>query len=306
MKRGTLQALLTVLALSLMISLVPHRAQAAGYRVTVNGMAVDGAQPELRNGQLAVAVRPFVEAMGGYVSWNEAAQQISMGVNGSQVAMWVGNTLAFQDGVRLWAPIAPFMRNGKTMVPAWWLASRFRMQVSFDGTTLAVTRKGSQTSQSTDPLMNPNYFFPYAKGAPYEPFYNTWGDGRYYDGRSFGHEGIDILAPKGTPIYAVASGTIVRYGWNTLGGYRLNIQLDDQPGWRFYYAHLDRYAPGLYEGARVRAGQLLGYTGSTGEGPERTEGKFVPHLHFGIYRPDGTAINAYQYLKFWESHKVQW
>jgi peptidoglycan LD-endopeptidase LytH len=306
MKRGALEALLTVLALSLMVSLVPHRAQAAGYRVVVSGMAVDGAQPELRNGQLTVAVRPFVEAMGGYVTWNAGTQQVSMGLDGSQVAMWVGNTLAYQDGGRLWAPVAPFIRNGKTMVPAWWLAARFHMQVSFDGTTLRVSRKGSQMSQSSDPLMNPNYYFPYAKGALYEPFYNTWGDGRYYEGRNFTHEGADILAPKGTPIYAVASGTIVRYGWNTLGGYRLNIQLDDHPGWRFYYAHLDRYANGLYPGAHVKAGQLIGYTGSTGEGPERTEGLFVPHLHFGIYRPDGTAINAYPYLKFWELHKVQW
>lgn len=306
MKRGTLQALLAVLALSLVVSLVPNRAQAAGYRVVVGGMAVDGAQPELTNGQLTVAVRPFVETMGGDVTWNDAAQQVVMGMNGSQFAMWVGNTLAFQDGQRLWAPVAPFIRNGKTMVPAWWLAARFHMSISFDGTTLTVSRKGLQTGQSVDPLMNPSYFFPYAKGAPFEPYYNTWGDGRYFDGRSFGHEGIDIPAPKGTPIYAVASGTIVRYGWNTLGGYRLNIELDDQPGWRFYYAHLDRYANGLYPGAHVRAGQFLGYTGNTGEGPERTEGNFVPHLHFGIYRPDGTAINGYQYLKFWESHKVQW
>lgn len=306
MKRGTLLALLTVLALSPMVSLAPHRAQAAGYRVVVNGMAVEGAQPELRNGQLAVAVRPFAEAMGGGVTWNDAAQQVVMRANGSQVAMWVGNTMAYQDGERLWAPLAPFIRNGKTMVPAWWLAARFNMVVSFDGSTLKVSRKAGQTGQYADPLMNPNYFFPYAKGAPYEPYYNTWGDGRYYEGRSFGHEGTDILAPTGTPIYAVASGTIVRYGWNTLGGYRLNIQLDDLPGYRFYYAHMDRYANGLYPGAHVKAGQVIGYTGSTGEGPEGTRGKFVPHLHFGIYRPDGTAINAYPYLRFWESHKVQW
>jgi hypothetical protein len=306
MKRGTFRALLAVLALSLMVSLVPYRAQAAGLRVVVSGMAVDGAQPELKNGHLAVAVRPFVEALGGTVTWNDAAQRIGMNVSGSQTAMWVGNSLAFQDGERLYAPFAPYIRNGKTMVPAWWLAARFRLSVSFDGTTLSVTRKGAQTVQGGDPLMNPNYYFPYGKGAPYEPYHNTWGDGRYYEGRNFAHEGTDILAPTGTPIYAVASGTIVRYGWNTLGGYRLNVELDGHPGWRFYYAHMDRYANGLYLGAHVKAGQLLGYTGSTGEGPERTQGKFVPHLHFGIYRPDGQAINAYPYLKFWESHKVQW
>lgn len=306
MKRTQVRALFALVALSLIVALVPFKASAVGYRIVVDGRLVDGAQAEMKEGQLMVAVRPFVEAMGGQVFWKDAEQQIYTELKDSGLVMWIGNRLAFQDGQRLYAPVAPYFRNGKTMVPAWWLAARFPTKVSFDGTTLTVIAQSGVSEQGYDFLMDPDYYFPYTKSAPYQKFYDTWGDGRAYQGRSFRHEGNDILAPTGTPIVSVAAGKIVRYGWNTLGGYRLTIELADRPGWRFYYAHMDRYATGLYLGARVKAGQVIGYTGSTGEGPERTEGKFVPHLHFGIYRADGSAINPYPYLKYWERHKVQW
>ncbi|HWI65673.1 MAG TPA: peptidoglycan DD-metalloendopeptidase family protein [Symbiobacteriaceae bacterium] len=307
MKRFTTRLLLAMLALSFLASLAPMRATAAGYRIVIDGRAVDGVQAEMRNGQITVAVRNFVEALGGHVVWKDADQQILSELGDSQLALWIGSSIAYQDGQRLSVPVSPYFRNGKTMAPAWWLATRFDTKVSFDGTTLSVTTGSTQSGQGTfDFLKDPDLFFPYSKSAPYQKYYDTWGDGRTYQGRNFGHEGTDILAPTGTPIIAVSSGKIVRYGWNTLGGYRLTIELDEYPGWRFYYAHMDRYANGLYLGARVKAGQVIGYTGSTGEGPERTQGKFVPHLHFGIYRPDGKAVNPYPYLKLWERHKVQW
>lgn len=307
MKRHTARILFAFLALSLLVNLLPQKASAAGFRVIIDGRAVEGAQPEMRNGQLTVAVRNFVEAMGGTVVWKDSAQQILSEYHDSQIALWMGSQVAYQDGQRLSVPVVPYFKYGKAMVPVWWLATRFRTQVSFDGTTLSVTTVSNQAGQGTASfLYDPDFYFPYTRSANYQTYYDGWGDGRTYQGRSFGHEGTDILAPTGTPIVAIASGKVVRYGWNTLGGYRINIELDEYPGWRFYYAHMDRYANGLYVGARVKAGQVIGYTGSTGEGPERTQGKFVPHLHLGIYRPDGTAVNPYPYLKYWEKHKVQW
>jgi murein DD-endopeptidase MepM/ murein hydrolase activator NlpD len=303
MRNHHLRVFVVVLVTSLLITLTAGSAAAAGYAVAVDGQTVQEAMAEMRDGQLAVAVRPMVEAMGGWVSWNSTYRRLDLGYRGTQMAMWEGTTKAFQDGKALWMPFPLYLNNnGRAMAPAWWLAVRLGATVRFDGTTLYVTT-GRQPA-SAHPLMNPNYYFPYAQGAPYGPYTDTMGDPRYYDGRTFAHEGTDIPAPKGTPIYAVAAGQIVRYGWNTLGGYRITIQLDDHPEYRFYYAHLDRYAPGLYLGAKVKAGQLLGYTGNTGEGPERTEGKFIPHLHFGIYGPNG-AINSYPFLRYWEQHKVQ-
>ena len=295
-----------ILLLAFFASLNPAAAEAAGFNVVINGVTVQAAVAELRSGQLAVSVRPFAEAMNAQVSWNDAARQVTIRRNGIELAMWHGTRTSYANGTRLETPFAPYLSNGKTMVPAWWLAVRLGGKVSFDGTTLKVDTGTTQPgTQAQHKLMDPDYFFPYPASAKYDPYYNSMGDPRYYDGKSFQHEGTDIMAAKGVPIVAVASGTVVRYGWNTLGGYRVTVRLDEHPEYTFYYAHMDRYAPGLYVGAKVKAGQLLGYTGSTGEGPERTEGKFVTHLHFGIYGPNG-AINPYPLLKYWEKHKVQW
>lgn len=146
-----------------------------------------------------------------------------------------------------------------------------------------------------------NGVFPLAKGT-YTPFSNSYADARSWSGdgpevRS--HEGVDIMAAKGTAVYSAMAGTIVKAGWNDLGGWRVTIRVDDNT--EFYYAHLSKYAAGIKEGAKVKAGQLIGYVGSSGYGPVGTEGKFVTHLHFGIYKrtPAYQAIDPYLYLKWW-------
>jgi murein DD-endopeptidase MepM/ murein hydrolase activator NlpD len=94
------------------------------------------------------------------------------------------------------------------------------------------------------------------------------------------HDGQDIFAPSGTPIYAAAHGYITRIGWNNLGG---NIVLIlAAGGHRHYYAHLDSFAPELYAGIEVSTSTLLGYVGNTGNATSTP-----PHLHFGIYTNQG-------------------
>ncbi|MDQ8732958.1 M23 family metallopeptidase [Paenibacillus sp. LHD-38] len=146
-----------------------------------------------------------------------------------------------------------------------------------------------------------NGVFPIAKGK-YTPFSNSYAEARSWsaDGTAVrAHEGVDILAPKGTAVYSAMGGTIVKAGWNEYGGWRITVRVDDNT--EFYYAHLSKYATGIKEGVKVAAGQLIGYVGSTGYGPEGTEGKFVTHLHFGIYKqsPSYHAIDPYLFLKWW-------
>jgi murein DD-endopeptidase MepM/ murein hydrolase activator NlpD len=139
--------------------------------------------------------------------------------------------------------------------------------------------------------------FPMKKGT-YKPYRDNFAVLRTWSpsGRTErSHEGIDIAAPTGTPLYSATDGKIVRYGWNYYGGWRVGIRTGD---YYVYYAHMDKYAPGLYEGATVKKGQLIGYVGKTGYGPPGTEG-VGSHLHFGIYK-NGNAINPYPYLKSWE------
>ncbi|MGM0883341.1 MAG: LysM peptidoglycan-binding domain-containing protein [Bacillota bacterium] len=146
-----------------------------------------------------------------------------------------------------------------------------------------------------------NGVFPLEKGS-YTPFTNTYGDSRTWssDGTEVRtHEGVDILANKGTAVYSSLGGTVVKAGWNEYGGWRLTIRVDDST--EFYYAHLSKYAAGITQGVKVSAGQLIGYVGNTGYGPVGTEGKFISHLHFGIYKrtPAYHAMDPYLYLKWW-------
>lgn len=159
-------------------------------------------------------------------------------------------------------------------------------------------------SSTMSNIEKPNKFvdgvFPILKGT-YTPYSDTYGDSRAYGGDRV-HEGVDIMAKKGTPLFAATDGVIINKGWNDFGGWRLTVRVDSDT--TFYYAHLSGYEGNLSVGDKVSAGQLIGYIGDTGYGPVGTSGKFVSHLHFGIYDTSGSswvAVGPYQYLKWWES-----
>lgn len=95
------------------------------------------------------------------------------------------------------------------------------------------------------------------------------------------HAGVDFAAPRGTPIYAAGDGSVVRA--STFGGYGKYIKIRHNGTYSTAYAHLNGYARGVRQGARVRQGQVIGYVGSTG----RSTG---PHLHYEIHR-EGKQIN---------------
>jgi murein DD-endopeptidase MepM/ murein hydrolase activator NlpD len=101
------------------------------------------------------------------------------------------------------------------------------------------------------------------------------------------HHGIDMLAPHGTPVYAVQSGRFERDS-SALGG--LTAVMTGPHGDQTYYVHLSRFA-GFASGARVPAGAVIGYVGDTGNAPPG-----VFHLHFE-YRPGGgSPIDPYRLL----------
>ncbi len=90
------------------------------------------------------------------------------------------------------------------------------------------------------------------------------------------HDAIDIPAPKGTPVLAVADGPIIKLFLSKPGGITI-YQLAQDNRTIYYYAHLERYADGLAEGHFARRGETIAYVGDTGNaGP----GNY--HLHFSI------------------------
>ena len=98
------------------------------------------------------------------------------------------------------------------------------------------------------------------------------------DGGRRRHRGVDLFAPRGTPVLAAAAGRVWRVGWDDLGG-RVVWQRDGAHGAWLYYAHLDRQL--VHFGQRVSAGDMIGLVGNTGNA--RTT---PPHLHFGVYAPE--------------------
>jgi len=111
------------------------------------------------------------------------------------------------------------------------------------------------------------------------------------------HEAIDIMEPTGTPVHAIDEGNIAKLFTSKKGGLTV-YQFDDQRKYCFYYAHLDRYADNIKEGMLVRAGDVIGYVGSTGDANAAN-----PHLHFAlsVLGPDrkywkGIALDPYPVL----------
>lgn len=113
------------------------------------------------------------------------------------------------------------------------------------------------------------------------------------------HHGDDIFGSLGQPLVACADGTVFSVGWNKIGGNRLWI-LDEQ-GNQFYYAHLSAFSTTAVNGARVKAGQVVGFLGNTGD----AEGTPY-HLHFEVHPVsllylgyDG-AVDPTPYLDAWK------
>lgn len=95
------------------------------------------------------------------------------------------------------------------------------------------------------------------------------------------HEGTDFAAPRGTPIFASGDGVIeTAYRSSSYGNY---IRIKHSGGWKTAYAHMQKFASGMRDGARVSQGEVIGYVGTTG----RSTG---PHLHYEVLK-NGTPVN---------------
>lgn len=131
-------------------------------------------------------------------------------------------------------------------------------------------------------------------------FYDDWGEIRGNGARA--HEGIDIRAPKGSPIVAVADGRVNTLAYSEASGYY--IAIDHGNGWLSLYVHLNddisgndnlggpetAFAEKIYVGASVIGGQTIGFIGDSGN----AEGT-VPHVHFEM-RYQGSSYDVYPWI----------
>lgn len=112
------------------------------------------------------------------------------------------------------------------------------------------------------------------------------------------HDAIDIMAAEGTPVIAAADGTVEKLFFSHGGGGITVYERSPDRKWMYYYAHLQRYAPGLSEGQQVKRGQVIAFVDHTGDAIAS-----APHLHFAINSMapqerwwQGTPINPYPLL----------
>jgi murein DD-endopeptidase MepM/ murein hydrolase activator NlpD len=100
------------------------------------------------------------------------------------------------------------------------------------------------------------------------------------------HPGIDIVSPRGTPIYATGDGVVQTPGGNALTGYGICIVINHGFGYQTLYGHMSRKA--VTEGQKVKRGELIGYVGSTGMST-------APHLHYEVWK-SGKKINPVNFF----------
>ncbi len=105
------------------------------------------------------------------------------------------------------------------------------------------------------------------------------------------HQGVDIISARGNLLYAVVSGTISKVYADRPGALAGNgVRIAQDNGTYFTYLHMDTFAEGIELGAKVKAGQVIGTVGSTGNAA-------TPHLHFEVHPRGGAAVNPYPLVK---------
>jgi murein DD-endopeptidase MepM/ murein hydrolase activator NlpD len=107
------------------------------------------------------------------------------------------------------------------------------------------------------------------------------------------HRGIDFAVPIGTPVMVAGDGEVIIAGWHKLYGYRVMVRHANH--YDTMYAHFSRIAPGITPGVRVKQGQVVGYSGSTGNSTG-------PHCHYEVHYY-GEPVNPAT-LKFPPGHKL--
>jgi murein DD-endopeptidase MepM/ murein hydrolase activator NlpD len=156
------------------------------------------------------------------------------------------------------------------------------------GEVLAERLKELQAFQAGAQAYIDGFVFPVAGDVE---FIDSWGYPRMLGTSSaHWHQGTDVFAAHGTPLIASENGVLSGIGVGSLGGNKLWV--DGDSGTEYYYAHLAAFAPGIANGQRVRAGEVVGYVGDTGNAKGTS-----PHLHFEIHPGGVGPVNPYPILK---------
>lgn len=168
------------------------------------------------------------------------------------------------------------------------LEAEAREQVQIESVAEKAAPEKSKSSLATAkgkaPKQAVQLIFP-VKGKDLADIISYFGDPR--EGGKRRHEGVDITAPRGSAVLAVANGIIDKVKEGGSGGKQVWLQLEN--GWMVYYAHL--HAQLVKKGQAVKTGDLIGTVGNTGNAVNAG-----PHLHFCLYPTKNKPVNPLLYL----------
>ena len=192
-------------------------------------------------------------------------------------------------------------------------AMEYRMNFFSDEQLKGKVQLSEECRRHLDYVKNDTNYYPVPESTVdkslFTSFENSWMNQRSYGGER-GHEGTDIMVSENIrgvfPVVSMTNGVITNLGWLEKGGYRVGITSDS--GIYYYYAHLDSFAA-IKKGDYIKAGQLIGFIGDTGYGPEGTKGKFPVHLHIGVYlykNGKEISVNPYYLLRYLENKKLKY
>jgi murein DD-endopeptidase MepM/ murein hydrolase activator NlpD len=105
------------------------------------------------------------------------------------------------------------------------------------------------------------------------------------------HQGLDMFAPRGTPVVAAADGYVSQKFNGPISG--LAVEITDSANTQYFYAHLSAFGPGIEPRTTVRVGQVVGYIGNTGNASSTS-----PHLHFEV-QPNGVPVPPMPFVDSW-------
>lgn len=150
--------------------------------------------------------------------------------------------------------------------------------------TTVFDENGEETEYEM-PELDPAYVATIQKPLDQTSFFDRWYQGRSRNTRK--HTGLDMRAPANSNIYSCTDGTVLYIGYQAIPGYYV-VVLDDF-GYEYHYYHMIRETDFLEEGQRVKAGDLIGHVGNTGNSA-------VNHLHLGLVTPDGRFVKLYEIM----------
>lgn len=194
-------------------------------------------------------------------------------------------------GVGVWGVVA-LLGSTSTFAEQWPTSTTLERVVRAGDTVTMTIRELEEwlrrRSRRVEPRSRPQrrgLVMPVA-GVRWHDLQDSFGDARS-GGRS--HMGIDIFAPRWTEAVAATDGYVTAIGNGARSGRSLWLVGND--GRAFFYAHLQDWAERAYDGMRVRAGQVIGYVGNSGNASSSP-----PHLHFEVRDERGRAVNPYHVL----------